>query len=102
MSDLGIAAAQDGMVDQRCDRRFGASSSISGGVVCYNGTSSLSEAVYICNETFHLMGGATRVCQNDGNWNGSVPQCILSPGIAANYLHRQSKLVLFCISESMV
>ena len=85
VSDLGITAAQHAMVDPRCDRRFVSSSSISDGVVCYSGTSAMSEAVYICDDTFHLMGGATRVCQSDGNWNGSTPQCSILPGIVAVY-----------------
>jgi len=50
---------------------------ISGGVVCYNGTTIGSIAVYICNDGFVLLEGdeATRVCQSDANWNGSIPQC---------------------------
>ena len=58
------------------DRGFVNSSSISGGVVCYNGTTAGSMAVYICDD-FLLMEGdeVTRVCQKDGIWNGSIPQC---------------------------
>ena len=52
------------------------SSSISGGVVCYNGTTAGSRAVYICIDGFFLVGVEARVCQSDGNWNGSVPQCV--------------------------
>ena len=52
------------------------SSSISGGVVCYNGAIAGSRADYICNSGFVLVGNkATRVCQSDGNWNGSIPWC---------------------------
>ena len=70
----------------RCtDRGFVNSSSISGGVVCYNGTAVGSRAVYICNDGYNLMEGdeATRVCQSDGNWNSSIPQCI--PGERGTY-----------------
>lgn len=57
-------------------RGFANSSSISDGVVCYNGATGGTRAVYICNDGFRLVGNeATRVCQNDGNWNGSIPQC---------------------------
>ena len=66
------------------------SSSISNGVVCYNGTTEWSRAVYVCNGGYNLMEGneATRVCQSDGNWNGSIPKCI--PGtqsVAVNFIH---------------
>ena len=58
------------------DRGVVNSSSISGGVVCYNGAIAGSRADYICNDGFVLVGTkATRVCQSDGNWNGSIPQC---------------------------
>ena len=81
MTDLGITT-QGGTVDPRCtERGFVRGSSISDGVVCYNGTSVGSRAVYICNDGSVLMGNeATRVCQCDGNWNGSVPQCMQEEG----------------------
>ena len=63
----------------RCaDRGLANSLFISGGVVCYNGTTIGSRAIYICNEGFLLMEGneATRICQSDANWNGSTPQCV--------------------------
>ena len=63
----------------RCaDRGLANSLSISDGVVCYNGTTIGSRAVYVCNDGFLLVEGdeSTRVCQNDANWNGSIPQCI--------------------------
>ena len=75
MSDLVITAAQEGIVDQRCDGQFGRSLPISNGVVCYNGTTAMSEAVYICDDLHLIFGEATRVCQNDSTWNGSIPQC---------------------------
>jgi len=79
-SDLHISAAEDVMTDPRCvERLFMNSSSIINGVVCYNGTTAMSEAVYICDDNSSLIGEATRHCQNDGMWNGSIPQCI--PGI---------------------
>ena len=51
---------------------------ISDGVVCYNGTTEGSKAVYFCNDGYNLMEEIedTRVCQSDGNWNGGIPQCI--------------------------
>jgi len=77
-------------MDPRCER-FGRSIPIPNGVVCYNGTTAMSEAVYICDDNPCRMSvcddhaemiEATRICQNDGNWNGSIPQCI--PGIVAS------------------
>ena len=53
---------------------------IPSGMVCYNRTTAGSEAVYICDDDFHLDGAATRVCQCDGVWNGSIPQCLPDPG----------------------
>ena len=78
MTDLGNTT-QSETVNPRCaDRGFVSGSSISGGVVCYNRTTDGSTAVYICNNGFVLMEEekATRICQSDGNWNGSTPQCI--------------------------
>jgi len=62
------------------DRRLVNSFSISGGVVCYNGTTAGSRAVYICSVGFVLMGNEARICQSDGIWNGSIPQCIPPEG----------------------
>ena len=93
MSDLDITATQDGMVDPRCTDRFVNSLPICNGVVCYNGTTALSEAVYICDDNFYPIGEATRVCQNDGKWNGSIPQCIMSPGIVA---------IIVCTAQNIV
>ena len=67
----------------RCTNKgFVNSSFITGGVVCYNGTAVGSRAVYICNDGYNLMEGdeVTRVCQSDGNWNSSIPQCIPEEG----------------------
>ena len=79
-SEEGLTQDQSGTANStRCtDRGLANSLFISGGVVCYNGTTIVSRAVYICNEDFVLMEGneATRVCQSDANWNGSTPQCI--------------------------
>ena len=56
------------------DKGFTNTLPIPGGVVCYNRTTAGSEAVYICDDGFHQNGSATRVCQSDGVWNGSIPQ----------------------------
>ena len=101
MSDLGITAVQGGMVDQRCDGQFRSSLPICNGVVCYNRATVMSEAIYICDDNFYLMGNATRVCQNDGNWNGSIPHCILSPGIVAKLCTVQT-IIMNCNSEGMM
>ena len=75
------------------DRGFVNSSSISGGMVCYNGTTAGSRADYICNDGFVLDGNkATRVCQSDGNWNGSIPRC--SPEEPGTYVCLFSSLHL--------
>ena len=72
--------------EQCTDSTIVSSSSISGGVVCYNGTTEGSRAVYICNDGFVLMvdNEDTRVCQSDGMWNGSIPQCIPGTYCIAN------------------
>ena len=57
--------------------------SIVDGVVCYNGTTAESRAVYICNNITQA-NDVTRVCQRDGTWNGTIPSC---PGIIANFMH---------------
>ena len=61
------------------DRGFANTLPIASGVVCYSRTTAGSEAVYIC-DGFHRDGTATRVCQSDGVWNGSIPQCTSDPG----------------------
>ena len=65
--------------DRWCaDRGFGNTLPIPSGVVCYNRTTAGSEALYICEDGFHQDDAVTRVCQSNGVWNGSIPQC--SPG----------------------
>ena len=54
--------------------------SISGGAVCLNGTTVGFRAVYVCSDGYDLMGNESRVCQRDGHWNGSIPQCMLKEG----------------------
>jgi len=58
------------------DRGFVNTLPISNGVVCFSRSTAGSEAVYVCDDGFHQDGIATRVCQSDGVWNGSIPQCI--------------------------
>jgi len=76
---------------KRCtDRELVNSSSITDGVVCYNGTTTGSRAVYICNDGFVLKEGneAIRICQSDGSWNGSIPQCFPEElGILTKIIH---------------
>ena len=74
MTDLGITT-QDEIVDPRCTARgFLSVSSISGGVVCYNGTTAGSRALYICNNDT-LRNETRRTCLRDGTWSGSTPMC---------------------------
>ena len=78
LTDLTLTDA----VRQCGDRGFANTVPISSGVVCYNRTTAGSEAVYICDEGFHVQdGAATRVCQSDGVWNSSIPQCLQDLGI---------------------
>ena len=62
------------------NRGFANTLPIPSGVVCYNGTTAGSEAVYVCDDGFHQDGAATRVCQSGGVWNGSIPQCLPDQG----------------------
>ena len=63
-------------VRQCADRGFEKTMSIPSGVVCYSRTNAGSEAVYVCDDGSHHNGAATRVCQSDGVWNGSILQCM--------------------------
>ena len=63
-------------VTQCADRGFANTLPIPSGVVCYSRTDAGSEAIYVCDDGFHQDGAATRVCQSDGVWNGSLPQCL--------------------------
>ena len=67
-------------VRQCAERGFANTLPIPSGIVCYNRTTTGSEAVYICDDGFHQDGAATRVCQGGGVWNGSVPQCLPDKG----------------------
>lgn len=86
VTDLGITI-QGGTVDPRCtDRGFVRGSSISGGVVCYNGTGAGSIVVYTCNASLNQVENeTTRVCQSNGTWSGNVLECI--PGMYCSQLH---------------
>ena len=63
-------------VRQCTDRGFVNTLPIPSGVVCYNRTTTGSEAVYICDNGFHQNGAAAKVCQSSGVWNGSASQCL--------------------------
>ena len=67
--------APNDAVRQCTERGFDNTFPIPNGVVCYSQTTAGSEAVYICDEGFHNNGAATRVCQSDSAWNGSMSQC---------------------------
>ena len=63
-------------VTQCADRGFANTLPIPNGMVCYSTTEAGSEAIYVCSDGFHQDSAATRVCQSDGVWNGSLPQCL--------------------------
>ena len=90
MTNLGITARGE-TVDPKCtDRGFLIGTVIFGGVVCYNRTTAVSTAVYICNDGYNLVGNEARVCQSDGSWSGSTPQCIPEEGgMCCSQLHNQ-------------
>ena len=73
------------------------SSFITDGVVCYNGTAVGSRAIYICNSGYKLMevDKATRVCQSDGSWNSSIPQCIPKEGGTYCYQFQSESIQFF-------
>ena len=73
-------------MDQRCiDSGFASNTSISNGVACYSGTMAGSRALYICDNNTQT-NDVTRVCQNDGTWNGTIPSC---PGIIVYSTHNK-------------
>ena len=78
MTDLDNAT-QTEIESPMCENSV-SSTSISGGAVCLNGTTVGSTAVYVCSDGYDLMGNEARVCQKDGRWNGSTPQCIPEEG----------------------
>ena len=41
----------------------------------YTGTSIGSLATYQCEEGYLLAGNSQRICQSNGHWNGSTPEC---------------------------
>lgn len=47
-----------------------------GSVWLVNGTTTFSsQATYTCDTDYRLQGRTTRLCQEDGNWSSSSPQC---------------------------
>ena len=75
----GCALADLGVLDITADERcvgLQNSAQFTGGVVCYSGVTPGSLAVYVCNSRYHLEGPSLRECQRNGNWSGSIPQCV--------------------------
>ena len=72
LADLGVGET---IPDERCVGLQN-SAQFTGGVVCYSGVTPGSLAVYVCNSTHRLEGPSLRECQSNGNWSGSVPQCV--------------------------
>ncbi|KAH3844755.1 uncharacterized protein LOC127870731 [Dreissena polymorpha] len=46
-----------------------------------SGTLHDSIAMYTCNEGFQITVATSRLCQSNGNWSGSAPTCVSTPGI---------------------
>ena len=67
----------DNAVRHCVDRGFVNTLPTPSGVVCYNRTTTGSEAVYICEDGFHQDGAEMRVCQSGGVWNGSIATSVL-------------------------
>ena len=55
---------------------------ISNGRVTWNGLTTDSVATYTCSNGFQLIGEATRICQDNGQWNGAPPTCMGLPFFA--------------------
>ena len=73
LADLGVV---DTTPDERCVGLLQNSAQFTSGVVCYSGVIPGSIAVYVCNFTHRLEGPRFRECQSNGNWSGTVPQCV--------------------------
>ena len=73
LADLGVVGR---FPDERCVGLLQNSAQFTGGVVCYSGVTPGSLAVYVCNSTHRFEGTSLRECQSNGNWSGSVPQCV--------------------------
>ena len=46
------------------------------GSVYVNGSTPGSIATYTCIDYFVLVGAASRVCQDNGQWSGNTPECL--------------------------
>ena len=90
LKDLGNATHTE--IEYPMCRSSVSSASISGGAVCLNGTTVGSNATYVCNDGYNLMGNKSRVCQMDGNWNGRTPRCI--PEKSSMYCSHATQSVL--------
>ena len=57
------------------------------GGVSFNSTTEGSEVIYTCDAGYELKGENTRMCQSDGTWSGTEPQC---EGIHNSQLHNSN------------
>ena len=48
---------------------------INNGRVIISGRTPGSNATYLCNDHYRLVGNATVVCHSDSHWIGEVPKC---------------------------
>lgn len=48
---------------------------INNGKVIISGRTPGSNATYLCNDHYQLIGNAAIVCQSDSQWLGTVPKC---------------------------
>ncbi len=63
------------------------------GIVIGNSTFG-SEVTYVCDQGYTISGNDSRVCQSNGEWNGTAPECEGLSHHTIMYAH----LVLFCNS----
>ena len=94
VSDLGDPAAVDG--DPSVCAEGETPLFISGGTVCYTGTTPGSTAVYHCGEGHELVDGQkTRECQTSGEWSGIAPSCALIKSKSLSFM----QLIIYSVRK---
>ena len=67
---------------------------IQNGFIEYTETSIGAVATYQCKEGYLLVGNPQRICQSNGHWNGSIPECQLTQNNSSQWILMTMELLI--------